>query len=218
LNEKEKKEKSRKVVEVDQSRNEIFLTHPDSKKKKQFTFDYTYDENSKQEEVYQMCAFRIVESVLEGYNGTIFAYGQTGTGKTFTMEGQTHVSENRGIIPRTFDQIFKTIDGTADKQFLVSISILELYNEDVFDLLIAKKSKLNLRERPGEGFFVENLSTRDIKSSKECLEVLLMGSKNRTQASTMMNKGMLNSQCLPDPTVFFRLPLKVQRKTNKETL
>lgn len=189
LNDKENKEHSKKVVSVDQSRNEIFLTHPQSSKKKQFTFDYTYDENSKQEEVYQMCAFRIVESVLEGYNGTIFAYGQTGTGKTFTMEGQTAVAENRGIIPRTFDQIFKTIDGTAEKQFLVSISILELYNEDVFDLLVAKKSKLNLRERPGEGFFVENLSTRDIQSPKQCLDVLHEGSRNRTQAATMMNKG-----------------------------
>jgi kinesin family protein 3/17 len=190
LNDKEKKEQSKQVVQVDQSRNEIFLTHPIANKKKQFTFDYTYDEKSRQEEVYQMCAFRIVESVLQGYNGTIFAYGQTGTGKTFTMEGDSRNKELMGIIPRTFEQIFGTIDGTGDKQFLVSISILELYNEDIFDLLKKKKSKLSLRERPGEGFFVKDLSARDIKSSKECLEVLLEGSKNRTQAATMMNKGI----------------------------
>ena len=189
LNPKEIKQNCSKVIKVDQSRNEIFLNHPKNKKKKQFTFDYTYDEKSKQEEVYQMCAFRIVESVLEGYNGTIFAYGQTGTGKTFTMEGNCKNPEERGIIPRTFDQIFGTIDGTKDKQFLVSISILELYNEEIFDLLVSKKTKLSLRERPGEGFFVKDLSTRDIKSSKECLEVLYEGSRNRTQASTQMNKG-----------------------------
>lgn len=184
------------MVQVDQSRNEIFLTHPVSNKKKQFTFDYTYDQNSRQEEIYQMCAFRIVESVLQGYNGTIFAYGQTGTGKTFTMEGDTRSAELSGIIPRTFEQIFGTIDGTGDKQFLVSISILELYNEDIFDLLMTKKNKLSIREKPGEGFFVKDLSARDIKSSRECLEVLHQGSRNRTQAPTMMNKGS------PNPSVF----------------
>lgn len=105
------------------------------------------------------------------------------------MEGDTKTSDNRGIIPRTFDQIFGTIDGTGDKQFLVSISILELYNEDIFDLLVPKKSKLSLREKPGEGFFVKDLSTRDIQTSKECLEVLHEGSRNRTKASTKMNKG-----------------------------
>lgn len=184
------------MVQVDQSRNEIFLTHPVSNKKKQFTFDYTYDQNSRQEEIYQMCAFRIVESVLQGYNGTIFAYGQTGTGKTFTMEGDTRSAELSGIIPRTFEQIFGTIDGTGDKQFLVSISILELYNEDIFDLLMTKKNKLSIREKPGEGFFVKDLSARDIKSSRECLDVLHQGSRNRTQAPTMMNKGS------PNPSVF----------------
>lgn len=65
--------------------------------------------------MYQKTAEPIVESVLEGYNGTIFAYGQTGTGKTHTMEGKSSPPEMRGIIPRTFEHIFKVIDGTPDK-------------------------------------------------------------------------------------------------------
>lgn len=192
LNDNESNEGASKVIEVDQSRNEIFLTNPKNGKKKQFTFDYTYDESSEQKSVYQMCAFRIVESVLEGYNGTIFAYGQTGTGKTYTMEGVKNSKEKKGIIPRTFEQIFRTIHGTGDKEFLVSISMLELYNENVYDLLVkGKKNKLDLREKPGEGFYVKNLSTRDIKSASECLEVLIEGSKHRTKGSTLMNKGNL---------------------------
>lgn len=76
----------------------------------------------------------IIESVMEGYNGTIFAYGQTGTGKTFTMEGGES-EELKGITPRTINWIFKNIKNYTDKQFLVRVSFVEIYNEEVRDLL-----------------------------------------------------------------------------------
>ena len=76
---------------------------------KVFTFDGAFGSDSLQENVYNNTAFHIVESVLEGYNGTIFAYGQTGTGKTFTMEGKENPPELTGIIPRTFQHIFQHI-------------------------------------------------------------------------------------------------------------
>jgi kinesin family protein 3/17 len=223
LNSKEIKAGMKKTVKIDTSRNEIHLTSFTKNKKKQFTFDYTYDESSEQKKIYQMCAFRIVESVLEGYNGTIFAYGQTGTGKTYTMEGIRDSEENKGIIPRTFEQIFGTIGGTVDKQFLVSISMLELYKEDIYDLLIpGKKNKLDLREKPGEGFFVKNLSMKDIKSAKECLDVLNQGSKNRTQDSTEMNEGnqisRFNQKYLQDLIVFSLLQLKLVKRMKMEMI
>ena len=87
-------------------------------------------------DVYNRVARNIVDNVLEGYNGTIFAYGQTGTGKTFTMEGDRSVPELKGIIPNSFAHIFGHIAKADDHlKFLVRVSYLEIYNEEVRDLL-----------------------------------------------------------------------------------
>ena len=185
------------VVTINDSRNEIFLNNPKNAQTKQFTFDHAYSQKSSQNDIYQDCAYRIIESVLEGYNGTIFAYGQTGTGKTYTMEGDKNCEENKGIIPRTFEQIFNTIDGTSETQFLVSCTMLELYNEDVFDLLMDKgKNKLSVGQKVDTGFFVKDLSTHDMKSAKECLELLNKGSLNRKKAETQMNKDSSRSHSI----------------------
>ena len=89
-----------------------------------------------QVDVYNRVARPIVDNVLEGYNGTIFAYGQTGTGKTFTMEGDRSVPELKGIIPNSFAHIFGHIaKADEDLKFLVRVSYLEIYNEEVRDLL-----------------------------------------------------------------------------------
>eukprot|EP00118_Oscarella_pearsei_P008574 m.45083 g.45083 ORF g.45083 m.45083 type:complete len:132 (+) comp33564_c0_seq3:215-610(+) len=82
---------------------------------KEFTFDAVYDWNSKQMDLYNETFRPIVESVLEGYNGTIFAYGQTGTGKTFTMEGIRSDVEQRGVIPNSFDHVFTHIARSHDQ-------------------------------------------------------------------------------------------------------
>lgn len=81
----EEEQNEENVVEVSEQRREIFIFNKQKNQRKQFTFDYTYGSNSKQKDLYEDCAYGIVESVLQGYNGTIFAYGQTGTGKTYTM-------------------------------------------------------------------------------------------------------------------------------------
>ena len=108
-NNKEKETQKQQIVKVDESRREIFIYNPKKDQRKQFTFDYTYGMQSEQKQIFEDCAFGIIESVLEGYNGTIFAYGQTGTGKTFTMEGESSDENLKGIIPRSFEQIFNTI-------------------------------------------------------------------------------------------------------------
>ncbi len=88
-----------------------------------------------QENIFNDTAKPILESVLEGYNGTIFAYGQTGTGKTFTMEGIDKNEELKGIIPRSISWIFNAIKNFRDQQFLIQVSFIEIYNEEVRDLL-----------------------------------------------------------------------------------
>jgi kinesin family protein 3/17 len=94
---------------------------------KSFTFDHTYDWHATQELIFNQTAKPILESVMEGYNGTIFAYGQTGTGKTYTMEGEDNQQE-KGIIPRSIDWIFSNIKSYTNQQFLVRVSFVEIYN------------------------------------------------------------------------------------------
>ena len=88
---------------VDNKANVLTIRH--NQDAKDFVFDYVFGMNSRQESIYESCAFSLVENALEGYNGTVFAYGQTGAGKTFTMMGDYKDPEIKGIIPRTFDHV-----------------------------------------------------------------------------------------------------------------
>ena len=101
---------------MNNKRGEIFVDKPDSNEPpKQFTFDHCFDWNTRQVEIYDSCAAHIIENVLEGYNGTIFAYGQTGTGKTHTMTGYDKSPEEAGIMPRSFQDIFKRIESDSEQ-------------------------------------------------------------------------------------------------------
>lgn len=96
-----------------------------------------------------------MQGVLEGYNGTVFAYGQTGCGKSFTMQGISDPPTQRGIIPRSFEHIFEAIDSNENMKYLVHASYLEIYNEEIRDLLGAdSKKKLELKEHPDKGVYV----------------------------------------------------------------
>lgn len=99
---------------------------------KTFTFDAVFDDQVTQRHVYDICAAELIEACLAGYNGTFFAYGQTGAGKTFTMEGNAQPPEERGIIPNAFVHIFDRVNlAQAGQQFLVRVSYIEIYNEEV---------------------------------------------------------------------------------------
>ena len=98
---------------------------------KLFTFDGVYYISDTTQQIYEDICFPLVEGVLEGYNGTVFAYGQTGCGKSFSMMGVTDPLENKGIIPRAFEHIFDEIAVSGGVKFLVRASYLEIYNEEV---------------------------------------------------------------------------------------
>lgn len=96
-----------------------------------------------------------VQGILEGYNCTVFAYGQTGCGKSFSMQGVDSPSSQRGIIPRAFEHVFEAISVTDDVKFLVLASYIEIYNEEVRDLLSSDtKRRLELKESPERGVYV----------------------------------------------------------------
>lgn len=165
---------------------------------KQFTFDLTYDDRASQGEIYKNTAAYIIENVLEGYNGTIFAYGQTGTGKTHTMTGVEGNEDLEGIMPRSFKDIFNNIKGDSNQtEFLVRASYLEIYNEEIRDLLSKNpKNRLELHEKPDSGVYVKDLSYYAAKTAQEIQDVMSIGLKNRSVGQTAMNAHSSRSHSL----------------------
>ncbi|ESN93514.1 hypothetical protein HELRODRAFT_88642, partial [Helobdella robusta] len=162
-----------------------------------FTFDGAYDVNSTTEQIYADIGFPLVEGVTEGYNGTIFAYGQTGCGKSFTMQGISDPANQRGIIPRAFDHIFETIQVSEHSKYLVHASYLEIYNEEIRDLLGKDiKQKLDLKENPDKGIYVQSLSKNPCKNGQDCQAVMERGWKNRSTGATLMNSDSSRSHSI----------------------
>ncbi|CAJ1073379.1 kinesin-like protein KIF15-B [Xyrichtys novacula] len=162
-----------------------------------FTYDHVADMDTSQDSVFSSVAKNIVESCMNGYNGTIFAYGQTGSGKTFTMLGPSELDnftdELRGVIPRSFEYLFFLINREAErsaksKSFLCKCSFIEIYNEQIYDLLDSASASLFLRENIKKGVFVEGAVEKFVNSAAEAYQVLSMGWRNRRVASTSMNR------------------------------
>ena len=156
-----------------------------------FTFDSIFDMDSTQIDVYNITAKQAVNSVLEGYNSTIFCYGQTGTGKTYTMEGFTYNSqaEQRGIIQRTIEEIFTYIEHTSNEntKFIIRASYLQIYNESISDLLKPEKKNLQIREDKKKGIYVDLLSEWAVRTPVDLYALLKRGASYRTTAATLMN-------------------------------
>ena len=196
MNQKEKNEGFQSCVEVDSERGEVNV-HLANMPKRTFWYDKAYGMDSTQDQVFQETAMPIVESVVQGYNGTIFAYGQTGTGKTFTMEGDFETEINKGIIPRSFDLMFNIIKTTYNTNFLIQCSYLELYNEEVRDLLAKNhQQKLDIREDPETGFYVQDLSHWVVKAPKDMIELMLRGRELKVIKGHNMNERSSRSHCI----------------------
>lgn len=150
-----------------------------------------YGEDSTQEFVYKNTAKQAVLSVLEGYNATLLAYGQTGTGKTYTMEGFSSGLNDpqKGIIPRSMEEIFKCIENSSNKSktFMVRASYLQIYNEVITDLLKKDMTALPIREDKKKGVFVEGLSEWVVRSPNDIYNLMKDGMRHRATASTKMN-------------------------------
>jgi len=177
------------VVIMDKEKGVVVVRKPNSSEEgKNFTFDAVYDQATTNETLYQTSGYIIVESVVDGYNGTIFAYGQTGTGKTHTMSG---TENDPGVTPRSFEHVFNHIAASStnnQKQFLVRVSFLEIYNEEIRDLLSKNpKSKLDLKDHPEHGVYVKDLTTFVVKSMEETVQVMTAGTRNRSVGQTLMN-------------------------------
>lgn len=164
-----------------------------------FTFDRVYNQDTSQPEVYINTARASVMSALQGYNATILAYGPTGTGKTYTMEGNHWTDDHcGGIIPRSMDDIFHTISQwkTPQSVFQVRASYLQIYNEIISDLLKPDRSHLVIREDKRKGVFVEGLSEWLCRSSEEVQTLMEHGSAARATAQTGANDASSRSHAV----------------------
>uniref|UniRef100_A0A8C6S1I4 Kinesin family member 21A n=1 Tax=Nannospalax galili TaxID=1026970 RepID=A0A8C6S1I4_NANGA len=176
-------------------------------KDKAFTFDYVFDIDSQQEQIYTQCIEKLIEGCFEGYNATVFAYGQTGAGKTYTMGTGFDVNvveEEQGIISRAVKHLFKSIEdkkhtaiknGLPPPEFKVNAQFLELYNEEVLDLFDTtrdidaknKKSNIRIHEDSTGGIYTVGVTTRTVNTESEMMQCLKLGALSRTTASTQMN-------------------------------
>uniref|UniRef100_A0A1A9W7E9 Kinesin-like protein n=1 Tax=Glossina brevipalpis TaxID=37001 RepID=A0A1A9W7E9_9MUSC len=180
------------VIKVDKLKRAITVVKPNATSNeppKTYCFDNVFDGESNQLDLYVDTARPIVEKVLEGYNGTILAYGQTGTGKTYTMSGSAESPQTKGIIPNAFAHIFGHIAKARENQkFLVRVSYMEIYNEEVRDLLGKDVTKsLEVKERPDIGVFVKDLSGYVVHNADDLENIMRLGNKNRAVGATKMN-------------------------------
>nr|BAA88837.1 kinesin like protein [Caenorhabditis elegans] len=180
-------------------RGQIELKNPKEQDEpsKDFTFDAIYDENSTQSDLYEETFRDLVDSVLNGYNATIFAYGQTGTGKTHTMEGKSSDPEQRGVIYKCIDHIFEHMAASHNQEYLVRASYLEIYQEELRDLLEAESNKkLEIKERPDGGVYVKDLTSKLTRTVGEIHEVMIRGNGHRSVGRTNMNEHSSRSHAI----------------------
>ncbi|XP_066483409.1 chromosome-associated kinesin KIF4A [Tiliqua scincoides] len=161
---------------------------------KPFTYDYVFDPSTEQEEVFNTCIAPLVRGIFKGYNATVLAYGQTGSGKTYSMGGAyTSDQENDptvGVIPRVIRLLFEKMEERAEWQFALKVSYLEIYNEDILDLLSPARertSQISIREDPKGGIKIVGLTEHEVTCAQETVFCLELGNNSRTVAATAMN-------------------------------
>ncbi|CAD6219253.1 unnamed protein product [Miscanthus lutarioriparius] len=149
-----------------------------------FEFDRIFGEECRTAEVYETRTKQIVDSVVRGFNGTVFAYGQTNSGKTFTMRGSAN---EPGIIPLAVHDLFQRIQEHMDREFLVRMSYMEIYNEDINDLLVPEHRKLQIHESIEKGIFVAGLKEEIVTCAEQVMDFMSFGESHRHIGETNMN-------------------------------
>ncbi|CAH6780270.1 Kif4a [Phodopus roborovskii] len=183
---------------------------------KSFTYDFVFDPSTEQEEVFNTAVAPLIKGIFKGYNATVLAYGQTGSGKTYSMGGaytaeQEHES-TIGVIPRVIQLLFKEINEKCDFEFTLKVSYLEIYNEEILDLLCPsrdKASQINIREDPKEGIKIVGLTEKTVLVASDTVSCLEQGNNARTVASTAMNSQSSRSHAI------FTISVEQRKKNDK---
>ncbi|XP_049642799.1 chromosome-associated kinesin KIF4A-like [Suncus etruscus] len=185
---------------------------------KSFTYDFVFDPSTEQEEVFNTAVVPLLKGIFRGYNATVLAYGQTGSGKTYSMGGTyTAEQENEptvGVIPRVIQLLFKEIDQRSDFDFFLKVSYLEIYNEEILDLLCSSREKaphINIREDPKEGIKIVGLTEKTVFVALDTVSCLEQGNNSRTVASTAMNSQSSRSHAI------FTISIEQRKKNDMDS-
>ncbi|NXJ68101.1 KIF4 protein, partial [Rostratula benghalensis] len=185
---------------------------------KSFTYDYVFDPSVEQEEVFNTAVAPLIRGIFKGYNATVLAYGQTGSGKTYSMGGTYTASQehepNVGVIPRVIRLLFKEKEQRQDWEFVLKVSYLEIYNEDILDLLCPSRersSQISIREDPKEGIKIVGLTERNVTCAQDTVSCLEQGNNSRTVASTAMNSQSSRSHAI------FTICIDQKKKNDKNS-
>ncbi|KAE8670456.1 P-loop containing nucleoside triphosphate hydrolases superfamily protein isoform 2 [Hibiscus syriacus] len=208
------------VISCNETRREVCAVQSIANKQidRTFLFDKVFGPSSQQKELFDLAVSPIVNEVLEGYNCTIFAYGQTGTGKTYTMEGEARKKNGEfpsdaGVIPRAVKQIFDILQA-QNAEYSMKVTFLELYNEEITDLLAPEettkfvddktKKPIALMEDGKGGVFVRGLEEEIVTTANEIYKILEKGSAKRRTAETLLNKQSSRSHSIFSITIHIK--------------
>ncbi|XP_051789586.1 kinesin-like protein KIF19 [Erpetoichthys calabaricus] len=187
------------VVILDPSEDPDDILRANRSREKTFVFDVAFDHTATQDDVYVATTKNLIEGVLSGYNATVFAYGPTGAGKTYTMLG---IDSEPGIYVRTLNDLFNSIEASSDHMaYDVSMSYLEIYNEVIRDLLNPASGFLDLREDAKGGIQIAGITEVSTNNAEEIMELLTKGNRERTQEPTAANKTSSRSHAVLQVTV-----------------
>lgn len=212
LNEEEKRANTPVTVQCDGEQGSVSIGLRGASKKK-FTYDMVFGPHSTQADVYTRAIRPVVNQTLDGFNTTIFAYGQTGTGKTHTMEGVVDDPELCGMIPRATKSIFESLAELESAEYTVKVSFLELYNEELQDLLsVTDEAKLRIlddKSQMSAGVMCHNLEQVMVTSTEEVIKVMKSAMAKRKVGETQLNKASSRSHCI------FTLTLHIKETTSE---
>ena len=177
-----------------------------------YAFDFAFDKNSSQNLVFENSTKFLIDGVVNGYNATVFAYGATGAGKTYTMLGN---DSNPGIMPLTLRELFNKVNLLSDREYKLKFWYLEIYNENIRDLLkfVNKNNNnlentsneyLDLREDPERGIVVSGITEINVTNSSDMLKILKRGNRNRTQEATGANETSSRSHAILQVSIEYK--------------
>ena len=190
-------------------------------KEQTYAFDFAFDKNCSQYTVFENSTKFLIEGVVNGYNATVFAYGATGAGKTYTMLGNDN---NPGIMPLTLKELFNKVNSFNDREYKLKFWYLEIYNENIRDLLkfmgrnksygnldntdnnisLTTNEYLDLREDPEKGIVVSGITEINVNNSNDMLKILKRGNRNRTQEATGANETSSRSHAILQVSIEYK--------------
>ncbi|XP_078442011.1 ATP binding microtubule motor family protein [Wolffia australiana] len=180
--------------------SESFIFKGEKEEELAFCFDKVFYQDAEQEDVFEYLAMPVVLDAMNGINGTILTYGQTGAGKTYSMEGPNisgYRGEKKGLLPRAVDKLFEQIKHSEETTKLtVKISMVEIYMEKVRDLFDLSKDNLQIKESKTQGIFLSGVTEVTISNAEDALKCLSRGIANRAVGETQMNMASSRSHCV----------------------